>query len=99
MSQETEIHIFWVFLFSVLFDDGQQLHIRGPEFMTQTQQLQASSASSWPAQKGVPEVSPKSTLPANYDREKYRSTGFFVRSTIAGGIAGCTVYIRYLIWL
>jgi hypothetical protein len=89
VSQETEKH----FLAAVLarFDDGQQ-HIRVPTFMTQTQQLQPSSAA-WPAQTGLPEAAPKaSQLPASYDREKYRSTAFFVRSTIAGGIAGCTVH-------
>jgi len=58
--------------------------------MTQTQHLQASSAS-WPTPEGTLEMPPKS-LPTNFDREKYRTTGFFARSTIAGGIAGCTVY-------
>jgi hypothetical protein len=89
VSQETEKH----FLAAVLarFDDGLQ-HIRVSTFMTQTQQLQPSSAV-WPAQTGLPEAAPKaSQLPASYDREKYRSTAFFVRSTIAGGIAGCTVH-------
>jgi hypothetical protein len=92
-SCETQKH----FLAAVLgcFDDGQQ-HIRVPTLMTQTQQLQPSSAA-WPAQTGLleaaPEAAPKaSQLPASYDREKYRSTAFFVWSTIAGGIAGCTVH-------
>jgi len=56
VSQETEKHFPAALL--ARFDDGQQI-IRVPTFMTQTQQLQPSSAA-WPAQTGLPEAGSES---------------------------------------
>jgi hypothetical protein len=57
--------------------------------MTQTQKLQRSSAP-WTADDEDDAVTP-SPPSRSFESEKYKSTGFFVRSTLAGGVAGCTV--------
>jgi hypothetical protein len=57
--------------------------------MTQTPKLQTSSAS-WTADDNEDDMTPPPSSPP-FDSEKYKSTGFFVRSTLAGGVAGCTV--------
>ena len=60
--------------------------------MTQTQELQKPSASSW-GNQNVRALSSRTPPEAKF-REKNRSGGFFIRSTFAGGMAGCAVPTR-----
>lgn len=59
--------------------------------MRQTQTLQPTSAS-WAQQEAVVENDVVTKInEINSKREKARSTSFLLRSTFAGGLAGCTV--------
>jgi hypothetical protein len=57
--------------------------------MTQTQKLQRSSAP-WTADDEDDDLTPPPPS-RSFDSEKYKSTGFFVRSLLSGGVAGCAV--------
>src|SRR5271170_3936350 len=58
--------------------------------MTPSQQLQTPSAPPWGNQE-VRALSSRAPPTAKFKQQKDKSTSFFVRSTFAGGMAGCAV--------
>jgi len=60
------------------------------ELMTQSQQLQTPSATPWGSQE-VRALSSRAPPTTKFKQNKEKSTSFFVRSTFAGGMAGCAV--------
>lgn len=57
--------------------------------MTESNELETTTTS-WEVYDEADDVDRRKPE-RKFDSEKYRTTGFFVRSTIAGGVAGCTV--------